>query len=49
MKIQRKTKAQRKLLQKMKMWPFLWVIVNDYHGGVLAMNWLTGEFRYITK
>lgn len=49
MKIPHKTKAQRILLRKMKMWPFLWVIVNDYREGILTTNWLTGEFRYIIK
>lgn len=50
MKIRRKTKAQRKLLRKMKMVPFLWHIICEYKSGdLLAMHWLTGEFRYINK
>lgn len=49
MKIRRKTKEQKKLLRKMKMVPFLWTVINDYREGILAMHWLTGEFRYINK
>jgi hypothetical protein len=49
MKIPYKTKAQRMLLKKMKMIPVLWIVINDYHDGLLVMKWLTGEFRYITK
>lgn len=46
----RKTKAQIHALRSNKMLPFLWQIIAQYQNGdLLAMNWLTGTFRYIGK
>lgn len=45
----KKTKEQAQAMRRMKMFPLLWHVTNDYGDGLLAMNWLTGEFRYIDK
>ena len=45
----KKTKAQKAIIWKNRMWPFFWTVINDRKACLLVMSWLTGELRVLDK
>ena len=42
-------KKHQKVLKRHKMRPIFWVVTRELEDGLICRNWITGEFRFISK